>query len=504
MPISSSSASSYALDLVPISPRNSNPSSSHAGAMHFATRTRQSRHNPHRNGSSMAEEFASYSRTDAQMQDAARDHGLRHMVAAVERMKGPEVKRSKSTTIRWCQALVTNPAFDMLFAVLVALNTIFMGIDVELELADQVHHGESVVLSVIRRIFTVAFTVELVLRIFAHGWDFFCRMNFWNWLDTVIVVAGLVETVFAVIQAADGTNAPSMLSLRALRILRITRMLKIIRVLRIFRFVLALRTLVQSTIHTLKSLFWALVLLGLIIYVFALVFTEVTADMIRNLRANGADGEEQSDSLKYFGSVTTTMLSLFMSISGGVSWEDVLAPLRRVSEIWVVLFIMYVSFTYFAVLNVMTAVFCQSAIDSAQSDHSTKCQAILADKEMHIEKIKDLFQEIDEERTGIITYQTFQRKMNSPEVRTYFETIDLDVWDAWSFFKLLDLDEGGSVEIEEFLMGCLRLRGSARSMDVAKLMYDQAWHIKNQGRFWAFVEERLRMLQEEVSSSTAK
>jgi hypothetical protein len=32
--------------------------------------------------------------------------------------------------------------------------------------------------------------------------------------------------------------------------------------------VLALRTLVQSTIHTLKSLFWALVLLGLIVYVF--------------------------------------------------------------------------------------------------------------------------------------------------------------------------------------------------------------------------------------------
>ena len=46
----------------------------------------------------------------------------------------------------------------MLFAALVALNTIFMGVDVELELADQAHHGESVALSVIRRIFTVAFT----------------------------------------------------------------------------------------------------------------------------------------------------------------------------------------------------------------------------------------------------------------------------------------------------------------------------------------------------------
>ena len=28
---------------------------------------------------------------------------------------------------------------------------------------------------------------------------------------------------------------------------------------------------------------------------------------------------------------------------------------------------------------------------------------------------------------------------------------------AWSFFKLLDLDQRGDVEIESFLMGCLRL-----------------------------------------------
>ncbi len=32
--------------------------------------------------------------------------------------------------------------------------------------------------------------------------------------------------------------------------------------------------------------------------------------------------------------------------------------------------------------------------------------------------------------------------MESDEVRTFFETIDIDVWDAWAFFKLLDLDGG--------------------------------------------------------------
>ena len=105
MPISSSGASSYALDLVPISPRNSNPSSSQGGAMHFATRMRQSNHDLHRKGSVMAEEFASYSRTDAQMLDVAKDQGVRHMVAAVERMKGKEVGRSFECEMHVCGCL---------------------------------------------------------------------------------------------------------------------------------------------------------------------------------------------------------------------------------------------------------------------------------------------------------------------------------------------------------------------------------------------------------------
>ena len=54
--------------------------------------------------------------------------------------------------------MVTHAAFDVFFAALVGLNTIFMGIDAELQLADQVEQGESVALSVTRRIFTAAFT----------------------------------------------------------------------------------------------------------------------------------------------------------------------------------------------------------------------------------------------------------------------------------------------------------------------------------------------------------
>jgi len=60
------------------------------------------------------------------------------------------------------------------------------------------------------------------------------------------------------------------------------------------------------------------------------------------------------------------------------------------------------------------------------------------------------------------------------------------------------MDGGGAVEIEEFLMGCLRLRGQARAMDMAKLMFDQTWLIKSQGQFQQFVEAELLRLNSQV------
>ena len=64
----------------------------------------------------------------------------------------------------------------------------------------------------------------------------------------------------------------------------------------------------------------------------------------------------------------------------------------------------------------------------------------------------------------------------------------MEVWDAWSFFKLLDEDAGGAVEIEEFLQGCLRLRGQARATDVVRLVHDQTWLIREHGKLATYVE----------------
>ncbi|CAL1159234.1 unnamed protein product [Cladocopium goreaui] len=207
---------------------------------------------------------------------------------------------------------------------------------------------------------------------------------------------------------------------------------------------------------------------------------------------------DQEASRKYFGSLMETMLSLFMTISDGVSWEKIISVLSSISLVWTAFFIFYVAFAYFAVLNVLTGVFCQSAIESAQNDHATAVQSMIANKEAHLTKVRALFNQLGTDERSVITYRQFEEKINSDEVREYFETLGLDVWDAWSFFKLLDRDGGGSVEIEEFLKGCLRFRGQARAIDIGQLIHDQEWLIRNQGKFQTYMELELGKLKKQL------
>ena len=128
--------------------------------------------------------------------------------------------------------------------------------------------------------FTGLFSVELLLRFLAQGRAFASLRNRewrWNLLDSIIVLASLYEVGMDVVNLAMGAEATQMTGmsgLRTLRIVRITRLVKVARLARVLRFIMALRTLTQSILHTMKSLIWAMVLLCLVVYTFAVLFTQ--------------------------------------------------------------------------------------------------------------------------------------------------------------------------------------------------------------------------------------
>merc|ERR1712196_71593 len=169
----------------------------------------------------------------------------------------------------------------------------------------------------------------------------------------------------------DGSNVhigSGVSSARIFRLIRIARLARAFRIVQIINFVRALRDLIVTTVHTMTSFLWSMILLGIVIYVFSIFFTYAANDA-RFERAGIVKDTDSLDSLeKNYGSLFLSMYTLFKAISSGADWGDVVKPLWNISAGWGLFFLVYLTFCFFLVLNVITSSFCQSAIESSQRD----------------------------------------------------------------------------------------------------------------------------------------
>jgi hypothetical protein len=68
-----------------------------------------------------------------------------------------------------------------------------------------------------------------------------------------------------------------------------------------------------------------------------------------------------------------------------------------------------------------------------------------------------------------------------------------------ALFDLLDIDCSGSLSVDEFLLGCMRLKGHAKSVDIASIMVENKRMMQWWGGFGKYVVkqfEHLRSLDE--------
>eukprot|EP00927_Polykrikos_kofoidii_P001402 TRINITY_DN10522_c0_g1_i1.p1 TRINITY_DN10522_c0_g1~~TRINITY_DN10522_c0_g1_i1.p1 ORF type:complete len:713 (+),score=133.69 TRINITY_DN10522_c0_g1_i1:63-2201(+) len=390
---------------------------------------------------------------------------------------------------RRLKAFVNMAPFEIFFAVIIAMNGIFIGLEVDWQA--NAHTEESPpFFTAVSNICSGLFFIELVLRLTADRWNFFrIRVGCgWNYFDFILVTVSIFEAVLDIMEAtasSDSVETPSNLSnLRFMRIIRITRLVRLLRIARIVRMVTALRILVHSILSTLKSVFWAMFLLVIIIYFFAIVFTQAsnsTLIVIDGCRV--ADCTDSAPNLwRKFGTVPRSMFTLFLSISSGIDWSEAATPLAYVGDFWVGVLIVFVILCSMAVLNVVTGVFCQSAIVSAHRDRELVIQNLLEHKETHVTNIRDqfykVFDSMDSNSTGEMSMKEFEQHINDERISSFFVLLDIDASDAWSLFKLLDDDGSGSIDVEEFVDGCLRLQGQARSIDLAKVRHENKFMMK--------------------------
>ena len=220
---------------------------------------------------------------------------------------------------------------------------------------------------------------------------------------------------------------------------------------------------------------WASMFLILIMFLFSVLFLQAVV-----VQVNGAtsDDETSQQFRIYFDSLPMAILTLWMSVTGGVSWWEVARGLLDVSTWYCLCMVVFVIVMLVAVMNIMTGIFVNDALLMASMDRELMEQEQKAKSDGNIDAVHALFREIDCDQTGKITLEELKDIMNRKDVNAIFATVGLEVSNATSFFKLLDVDDSNSLEVDEFVVGCLKIRGMAKAVDLQTLMYENKRMIK--------------------------
>jgi len=371
--------------------------------------------------------------------------------------------------------VVSNSSFDMLVGVLVILNSIGLGLETDFFAQ---HPGDHLPfwLTAGNMFFCAAFTVELVFRLFAYRGEFFTMAGWpWNVFDLLVVVMQLAnEVMYACIQV----HLHFAGAFRILRLIRITRLIRVVRIVE------ELRTMLSSIAGSIKNLIWTMILLLGLMYTVAVCITEMVASV-----SGPGDGSELQ---AWFGTMGRTVLTLFESITGGISWDSAARPLmEEISAFMGLVFSFYIAFCLFAMMNVVTGVFVNEASMRAQEDKDT----YLANH------ISELFFQDPGRDDGQITWEDFKEKLASSDMQEYFKAINVDVSEAQGFFGLLDVDGSGSVDPEEVVSGCLRLRGQAKAIELSLLMKQTRMMFERLTEHQVEVENHLSRIAQSLQSN---
>jgi Ca2+-binding EF-hand superfamily protein len=364
--------------------------------------------------------------------------------------------------------------YEIFGGLMIALNASVIAWEAQhaAELADLGHDGTTAYFQLLGLLFGLWFAVELALRVFVQGFLplFFSEERWWNVIDVLVVLGFVLDLVLTVADVSSG------LDLSLLRVIRLLRVVRVLRVLRSFKNMRDMRIMVSMLCSAVVPLIWISVILLSVCMTFAIFFTDAVADYIRV--RSGSDDPDLAALRHYYGDLPRTVATLFMSITGGVDWEGVAQPLSVVSGWCVAAFYVFIAFSAFAMLNVISAIFIDTTIQRSKNDREFVIQTEMEGKRDFINTMDMLFVELDQDGDGEINLEELQQHMLLPKVEAYFKSLDLDVTQAKKLFGLMDLDHSGTISREEFIVGCSRLRGEARELNVAILQYEVRW-IKN-------------------------
>uniref|UniRef100_A0A671VLR4 Two pore segment channel 3 n=1 Tax=Sparus aurata TaxID=8175 RepID=A0A671VLR4_SPAAU len=170
-----------------------------------------------------------------------------------------------------CQ-LVQHRAFVIVYDLIILVNAVFIGLD-----------EENPLISNSEWVFLALYLLEILLKLYVfEPRAFFSRHSFWNWFDTIIVVAALIATIINSAMKSSGDYTSR-------QILDIVFILRVLRLIRVVDSIKRFRTIINTLIRIGPAILTFGQLIIVVYYIFAMVGMEIFKGKVKFYEADSSD-----------------------------------------------------------------------------------------------------------------------------------------------------------------------------------------------------------------------
>jgi hypothetical protein len=367
-------------------------------------------------------------------------------------------------------AMVDGIVFKSVITVLVILNAIVMGVELD-------YPEHELLWLVLNHLFATAWVLEMCLKLLALRMDYF--KDYWNWLDFVLALLSIGDTWLTTILQAEGGR-----KLQKFTILRVLRLMRLARLMRLFRSLNRLVIVMQSIMEAIESTVWVTIVLACCIYVASIICVMFIRDEGENLYPGYAKEEKEIDDQEVmmnfnpylsFGSIPKAMVTL-LNVALMAEWAEVVNPVRVKQPAMMIFFMFFCVFVCFGVMQVIIGMIVNSVIVNAQALEKELEAARKKEKVTILAGLKKAIFSLDADGDHKVNLCELDRFLagEDDESRALLSRLSLPYgFSADEFFCMLDNDGDASLDHSEFLTSLYRLIncGQASLNDLQKVKH---------------------------------
>jgi uncharacterized membrane protein len=351
-------------------------------------------------------------------------------------------------TTGYAQWLSRSTHFKNFMLLFIALNTIWIGIEADNNHADLLLKAAPI-FQLVDNVFCFIFTFEIAVRFAAFECKIDALKDPWFMFDGSLVTLMVWETwIMSMLYLVEGIEYGGRTA-QGSQVLRMVRLVRLVRVARTTRLVSACPELIIITkglFAGLRSVFAVLVMLLVIIYVFAIIFTMTLT------------GSQVGEGL--FDNVPQSMNTLLLQVLCGPD-TDFMRSLLAASWVHYIIELTYLFIALQTLMNMLIGTLCH--VMSTVSEESNEA-AFTTEVEHQLGRLATV---LDQDQSGGISKEEFDVLINDPQMTSSFNDLGVDIVGVADFAKFIfeQCDEISYVDFGK-LVGHFRGTKAATIKDV--------------------------------------